>query len=480
MEPDDFEDMLFGTIASTDFQEYAERDTSEDDLLDNGDEDDVTLWDSQEDPWSTPEAVDDLLHANDNDDNVEDRLQTHSILAVRATRDRPWVIARLEDMLERIVDGLLDESESLTISLKSRSGISRKRATALGDSGRPPQPKQRDINFPGATAQEAWKFTVLLRIIELVYTGLLDNTVMTKRDLYYRHPDLFVKQSVVDRYVDDLACTLGISRSQLNVTAAAKGLVAGGFVLTRRDGYRIEGMKDREGILVPKVGQEDTMDLASVQWVLVIEKEATFRSLLSSAHWNTLGPHGMILTAKGYPDVASRAFLRIIANQAPHLPIHCLVDLDPDGIAILSTYKYGSYRLAHEDVALSATPGLSLPTIRWLGVKSHHVSRTPVGECNTSPTTRLDLQGLMRLTARDRSKASRMLEWDLCAEDGSEQGWRSEMQTMLMLNIKAEMQILDELPGGLVSWLSMELFKTCEGGLEHSTYTSSGDDGMLF
>lgn len=36
-------------------------------------------------------------------------------------------------------------------------------------------------------------------------------------DIYYRHPDLFVKQTVVDRYVDHLACTLGVSRSQLNM-----------------------------------------------------------------------------------------------------------------------------------------------------------------------------------------------------------------------------------------------------------------------
>lgn len=40
---------------------------------------------------------------------------------------------------------------------------------------------------------------------------------MNQRDIYYRHPDLFVKQTVVDRYVNDLACTFGISRSQLNV-----------------------------------------------------------------------------------------------------------------------------------------------------------------------------------------------------------------------------------------------------------------------
>lgn len=74
---------------------------------------------------------------------------------------------------------------------------------------------------------------MVLRVLELIHGGLVENIVMTKRyllathlphrqlifdsDLYYRHPDLFVKQSVVDRYVDDIACTLSTSRSQLNV-----------------------------------------------------------------------------------------------------------------------------------------------------------------------------------------------------------------------------------------------------------------------
>jgi meiotic recombination protein SPO11 len=83
---------------------------------------------------------------------------------------------------------------------------------------------------------------------------------MYSRDLYYRHPDLFVKQPVVDRYVDDIACTLGVPRSRLNVvrfqslqvfssvdlskTAAAKGLVAGCFTVQRKDGTRIEGQNE--------------------------------------------------------------------------------------------------------------------------------------------------------------------------------------------------------------------------------------------
>jgi meiotic recombination protein SPO11 len=72
-------------------------------------------------------------------------------------------------------------------------------------------------------------------------------------------------------------------------TAAAKGLVAGSFRITRHDGYHIDGMNDKEvsarhagngpipnvtkGMLVPKIGEHDTLDLMSVRWVLVIEKE---------------------------------------------------------------------------------------------------------------------------------------------------------------------------------------------------------------
>jgi meiotic recombination protein SPO11 len=156
-----------------------------------------------------------------------------------------------------------------------------------------------------------------------------------------------------------------------------------------------------------------------------------------------------------------------------------LVDRDPDGIGILSTYKYGSYRLAHEDVTSKGT-GLSLPNIRWLGVKGHHISRTPVGERDTDTSGMSELQGLMKLTTRDRIKAARMLEWDICAHGGAEQEWRHELQTMLMLNNKAEMQILDELPGGLVSWLSGELGKACGQSLELSVGTPCSDDGMLF
>jgi hypothetical protein len=65
-------------------------------------------------------------------------------------------------------------------------------------------------------------FTAASSTTQSLRNGMPQAASMTKElttssDIYYRHPDLFMKQSVVDRYIDDLACTFGVSRSQLNV-----------------------------------------------------------------------------------------------------------------------------------------------------------------------------------------------------------------------------------------------------------------------
>lgn len=160
--------------------------------------------------------------------------------------------------------------------------------------------------------------------------------------------------------------------------------------------------------------------------------------------------------------------------------MYAFVDLDPDGIAILATYKYGSYRLAHEAIVHKDALALSLPDLRWLGMKRHHISRIATNTDGTDTSATLELQGLMRLTARDRTKTICMLEWDLCTEAGPEQGWRRELQTMLMLNTKAEMQILDELPGGVVSFLSVKLDQGQDAHVDVTVDTACSDDGLLF
>lgn len=82
-----------------------------------------------------------------------------------------------------------------------------------------------------------------------------------------------MKQAVVDRYVDDIAYTLGVEREVLNVVsivvgipnslayptgqvAAAKGLVSGAFKVKRMDGAVVD------------YGAESEVCMISGQWQL--------------------------------------------------------------------------------------------------------------------------------------------------------------------------------------------------------------------
>ena len=84
----------------------------------------------------------------------------------------------------------------------------------------------------------------------------------------------------------------------------------------------------------------------------------------------------------------------------------------------------------------------------WLGLKS-----SDIAEFNKHG----DEASLLRLSDRDRRKALKMLEKGVFVEGGEEQDWRRELQIMLMLNIKAEIQLLCEKEGGLEGWLATHI-----------------------
>ena len=143
--------------------------------------------------------------------------------------------------------------------------------------------------------------------------------------------------------------------------------------------------------------------------------------------------------------------------ECPDVPFYALVDFDPDGIAIMSTYKYGSYALAHENVTAPTSRPLNIPGLRWLGIKSGQLTPYTDHRGVTHDNTTVDAQGTMRLTPRDRKKARKMLSGKICGENSSEPEWTRELQRMLMLNMKAEMQILEEQPGGVSGWVKSAL-----------------------
>lgn len=139
--------------------------------------------------------------------------------------------------------------------------------------------------------------------------------------------------------------------------------------------------------------------------------------------------------AKGYPDIQTRQFLHLLSIRFPRIPIFALVDFDPDGIGIMSTYKYGSKALSHET-------NITVPSIQWLGIRSSDF------------TTEDTAQGLLTLTKRDRNIAKKMLARQYL--ETADEDWRRELHMMLMLNMKAEIQILGN-EKKLCKWLDSKL-----------------------
>lgn len=108
----------------------------------------------------------------------------------------------------------------------------------------------------------------------------------------------------------------------------------------------------------------------------------------------------------------------------------------------MQIYRQGSNSLPHERA-------VDVPEMRWLGVRTDDVLA--------------DLQddaAVLRLTQRDRGKAISMLE-RADEENGcrADEQCRVELQRMLMLNIKAEIQILEDRRGGLEGWLDEKIRK---------------------
>ncbi|KAI9878916.1 MAG: hypothetical protein M1830_010164 [Pleopsidium flavum] len=360
------------------------------------------------------------------------------------------VILKIESIFESFCDVMLEDRQELTVPMKTTSRASNNQTldAETGAIRSDPTIQAIDVCFPGKSVGEAWRFTVLVRILELIHEALMHNVTTTKRDIYYKDPSLFGDQRVVDRCVDDIACTFDVQRSSLNVVAAAKGLMVGCFKFGGKDGTVIHGSLAEEGMLVPNVQEIQWIRLIDVKWILVIEKEATFRTLAVNGFYKTSAAgNGILLTGKGYPDILTRAFLRRLStitlqsNQV-RTPIFALLDFDPYGVAILSTYKHGSINLAHENAHIN------VPSIRWLGLKSADLCAGDSAQ---------DEQCLLGLTAKDRRLAVKMLGRPIFAEDGPGKEWRRELQVMLMLNMKAEIQLLSGREGGLENWLEKKL-----------------------
>ncbi|PBL01951.1 DNA topoisomerase IV, alpha subunit [Armillaria gallica] len=277
------------------------------------------------------------------------------------------------------------------------------------------------ISYPRkCTTGSARPFAQLFHVLDSMHESVISGVPVTKRDIYYKDVPLLKTQRTVDNLVDDLAATFDLERSQLNVRATSKGLICGSSLTFRLNSGTTLCPSDTDGSLIP-VGEDiQTFSLTEeISWVLIVEKDAIFQHLcrLQLTKHPSLQGRGLLITGKGYPDMATRHLVKTLSDNLPtSVPIMALVDGDAFGIDILSVYKYGSRALQHENYKLAAG------RVKWLGLWSSELA-----------TLGIDRDTLIPISKHDEKKVCLTFHYSAI---------RKELMHMLHNRRKAEIEIL--------------------------------------
>ena len=263
------------------------------------------------------------------------------------------------------------------------------------------------------------KTAMMTRVLELVRQLCKKGIHVTKRDLFYTDVKLFTKQTDSDECIEEAAAMLGCTRASLNVVASEKGQVVGRITFEEA-GDTIDCTKMGVGgkAIPPHIDRVENIR-GDAKFILIVEKDAAFMRLSEDRFYNQFPC--IIITGKGQPDVATRQFLKRV-KETLSIPVLALVDSDPYGLKIFSVYMQGSKSMACDNASLTT------PDIKWLGVRPSDLKKYNIPE-----QCRLDM------SAKDIQTGKALLEEDFIK---SRPEWGKELQIMLKLGKKAEIQAL--------------------------------------
>ncbi|KAJ3375385.1 hypothetical protein GGF31_004503 [Allomyces arbusculus] len=310
---------------------------------------------------------------------------------------------------------------------------------------------------------------VFLRVADLVHANLAAPSprVMTKRDVYYQDPALFGTQRVSDAAIEMLMSTLGVPRDALGIVAAPRGQ-AHGPCLARfassmgsaaslvsfangshvPPGRRVTRLElDPAHVVAPTPGASHpivaapeparapraipipiALALRVPRFILFIEKNASFTAL---AHRGFAARHaGLLVTASGFPDLATRQFLTDLVHvgaHTQHVPVYVVADADPHGLHIALTYMTG--RRVDGSRCVVEVADVNVGKVVHVGVHLRDV----------------ELERTVQMTRADRVRAVTLLSAlrRMGLGEMEVRQFRGLLQAMLHMNVKAEIQALD-------------------------------------
>ena len=326
----------------------------------------------------------------------------------------PEVMASIEQLVIAAVQAIIN-GKSFALSVPSRASSNQTYVAELDRIVLRDQRSERNFT----NVMQVRKIAVTTRVMQLVHEVLSKGIHVTKRDLFYTDVKLFKKQDESDAVLDDVACMMGCTRSCLNVVASEKGLVVGRLQF-HEDGDLIDCTRiGVGGKAIPPYIDKITNITSDAKFILLVEKDAVFMRLAEDRLYNKFP--SIIITGKGQPDVATRMFLRKL-KMTLNIPVLAFVDADPHGLKILSVYSSGSKNMSYDSFSLTC------PDIKWLGLRPSDFERYHLPD-----------QCLLPMSEKDIKVGQDMLKEDFIQKNPA---WIAELELMLKLKVKAEIQAL--------------------------------------
>jgi len=270
------------------------------------------------------------------------------------------------------------------------------------------------------SAREA---TITARVLSIVHELLEADIHATKREVFYNDVVLFREQRESDEALEDVAAMLEVERNSLHVVAAAKGAVIGRLRFRERVGnetHTIDCTRLGTGGWAISPLVDRLFDIESdAEFILVVEKDAAFLRLAEDRFYEKYPC--IIITGKGQPDIGTRMFLKLLVRELK-LPVFALVDSDPFGVHIMLVYAVGSKRMSYE------TPFLTIPDIKWLGVRPSDLDKYGIPKTVRIP-----------MTPKDIERGKQLLREEFIQKRPK---YKAELELMLKKKEKAEIQAL--------------------------------------
>ncbi len=278
----------------------------------------------------------------------------------------------------------------------------------------------------GATYHRFWS------TLDVIRQGLRRECSMTIRELYYvmlsrgRRDDA-ARETTDGKLADTIRCisaAIGAPRSALGLSASSKGQVFGRVHIETAFGARHDCTIVGSGgfAITGDMNEMDAMKLYSdAAYVVVVEKDAVFQRLLNERIFDIIPC--VVITAKGFPDLATRKFLFLLKRALELNPIpsrfYMLADFNPSGLWIWSSYSSGSAASLMDSVPY-AVP------LELIGLRANDLDLVPEN-------------AFQSLTPRDES----LIENALAAgENAPLFVHRCELETMRERGQKAEIEAL--------------------------------------